>query len=126
MRRPLLALLLAACAPDETVSAHARPGATWVLEALGGHPFPARATLAFPAPGAVRGQGPCNAFSARQTVPYPWIRIRDVAITKRGCAHADAERLFLAFLAAAVTAEAAGDVLVLRDVGGGEAVFRAR
>lgn len=125
MRAAALALALAGCGADETVSGQVDPATEWRLETLHGAPFAARATLRFPAPGEVAGAGPCNRFSARQTVPYPWIAIEGVRATRRACPELDAERRYFEALGAATLAEVSGGVLILTDGAGREAVFRA-
>ena len=84
MRASGLAALvaLAACA-DETISGYADPEAIYALERLNGAPFPATATIAFPAPGRVEGEAPCNGWSAEQTAPYPWIALGPITATER-------------------------------------------
>ena len=122
---PLLALL-ATCVGDETISAYVDPAATWQLTELDGAPFLARAVMRFPERGSVAGEAPCNGFTARQTVPLPWIEIRDVAVTRRACPELAEETRFLAALEAMTLAEVAGDVLLLSDDAGREMVFRAQ
>ena len=120
-----LPMLLPACQGDETVSGYAEADAVYVLRELDGAAFPARATISFPAEGQVAGEGPCNSYSARQTVPYPWIKIEAIVATKRGCADLGAEAAFFAGLRSATLVEVAGDVLILSDDEGGQMVFGA-
>jgi heat shock protein HslJ len=129
MRRLLLTLpvlLLAACQTDETVSGYADPSVVYVLQELDGAAFPARATISFPEPGRVAGEGPCNRYTARQAVPYPWIQIGEIAATRRACPDLAAEAAYLAALRSVTLAEAAGDVLILSGDAGPEMVFRAQ
>ena len=119
----LLPLLLAGCLGDESVSGYADPTASYALQDLNGAPFTASATIAFPHKGVVTGQGPCNSYSATQTVPYPWIRIENIAATKRACPDLAAEGAFFAALQSMTLSEVLGDVLILSNDEGGEMVF---
>ena len=119
-----LPIVLSACLKDETVSGYADPNAVYVLEEMAGEPFPARATIAFPEAGAVQGEAPCNNYSGRQSVPYPWIRIEALAVTKRACPDLSAELAFFEALATMTLVEAVGDVLLLSNDAGAEMVFR--
>ena len=121
---PLLLFGLAACYGDETISGYADRDATYRLEELDGAPFDADATIAFPEQGRIAGAGPCNAYSAAQTAPYPWFDVQGIAATKRACAALDAETRFFAALAAMSLAEVQGDILILSDDSGRDMVFR--
>ncbi|MEM7641411.1 MAG: META domain-containing protein [Pseudomonadota bacterium] len=99
--------------PDETISGYADPDATYVLEEIAGDPVQARATIRFPEPGLVRGDGPCNSFNAAQTIDYPWIRIEQIVSTRRACPDLDVEMAFFAALQKATLAEVAGDLVLL-------------
>lgn len=110
--------------PDETISGYAGQR-DWHLVSLGDAPYPAAASLRFPAPGEVRGQGPCNGFTATQAAPYPWIEIGPIAATRRACPDLAAETDFFAGLEAAQFAEVGGDVLILSGPEGPEMVFHA-
>ncbi|PKP82592.1 MAG: META domain-containing protein [Alphaproteobacteria bacterium HGW-Alphaproteobacteria-2] len=125
-RAALLPLLLGLsfCAPDETVSGYAGAGSVWRLEEMAGLPAPARVTLGFPAEGRIEGQGPCNAYRGRQTVPYPWFQATDIAATKRACPDLAAEAGYLSLLGEMTLAEVMGDVLILSDETGRTLVFR--
>ncbi|RVT82296.1 META domain-containing protein [Rhodobacteraceae bacterium CCMM004] len=120
----LAAGVLAACTPDETISAYADPGAVYRLIEVDGAPAGMQATLSFPAPGAVRGTGPCNAFTAAQGVPYPWIDVGPIAATRRACPDLAAETAYFAALEAATLAEVQGGTLILSDATGPRLVFR--
>jgi heat shock protein HslJ len=65
------------------VTGHGGRDITGSLIRIDGAPFAARATLRFPREGAITGDAPCNAFSARQSVPYPWFRAEDRAARAR-------------------------------------------
>lgn len=120
MRIPLLATaaLLAACQPDETLTAYVGDTSdTWQLTEFNGKPAEMKATLRFPEPGKIAGQAPCNSYSAALTVPYPWVEVGPIAQTKRACAALDKERLYFTALRAMTLAEVSGDLLLLSNDG---------
>ena len=125
---PLLlgCLALSACAGDETLSAYAPEGAEYRLVEVDGAAFPARATLRLGANGAVSGEAPCNGFSTRILVPYPWFELGPIAATRRACPELEAETAFFAALSAMTISEASGPVLILSNTDGGQMVFEAR
>lgn len=125
--RPILLLpffFVLACS-DETISGFADPSATYRLDELNGEAFDANATIRFPRQGVAEGDGPCNRWSAEQTVPYPWIELGPIAATRRACPELEAETSFFMALEKASLAEVVGPVLILSgdDV---EMVFRAK
>ena len=127
MRAPaalLAPLLLLACSGDQGVSAFVDPASTWRLTEMNGTTFAARASIAFPAPGRVTGQGPCNAYGAQQTAPYPWIEIGNITATKAACPDLAAEQDFFAALAGVSIAEVSGDTLILSADDGLEMLFK--
>lgn len=115
---------LGAC-KDETVTGYGGADQIWHLESIDGAAFGARATLEFPAKGALAGAGPCNTYSGRQTVPYPWFSAESVVTTKRACPELGAEALYLAALRDMSLVEVLGPVLILSNDAGREMVFRA-
>lgn len=121
----LLPLLLGVCHKDETISGYADPLATFALKELDGRMFPARATIAFPEEGRVRGEGPCNGYSAKQSVPYPWFQLGPILATRRACADLAQEIEFFAALEGVTLIEALGDTVILRNEASQEMVFRA-
>ena len=128
MRRAAIALALvlslAACT-DETISRYARPDAVYALTKLDGAAFGAKATITFPAKGAARGEGPCNAWSATQSAPYPWIALGPIASTRRACPELASEAAFFEALAEMTVAVAEDGVLTLSNDEGRQMVFRA-
>ncbi|PIE09518.1 MAG: META domain-containing protein [Rhodobacterales bacterium] len=117
---PLIALL-AACTGDETLTAYGVSGA-YRLSSLSGGTAP-RATISFPEPGLVAGEAPCNAYSGRQTAPYPWFKIEDISATRLACDALDQETRFFDALRSMTEAETLGTTLILRNTEGGEMVF---
>ena len=121
----LLSLPLIACAGDESIYAYGAKGKIWVLEEISGSPAPIHMTMEFLASGAVRGTLACNVFSGKQTAPYPWFEIAQLATTKRACPNiavdARLDQLFLSMS----QAEIFGDVLILRDETGITMLFQA-
>ena len=120
----LISLALAACQKDESLSGYADPNATYALIELNGAPFTASANIAFPEQGVVRGQGPCNSFTGRQSVPYPWIKIENIAATKGACPDLAAENAYFTALQSMTLSEVLGNVLILSNDAGDEMVFR--
>ena len=104
---------LAGCLRDETISGFVPENAVWTLTE--GPGLPAGATIAFPQPGQVTGQAPCNRYTAVQSAPYPWIDIKLGAVTKMACPALDQEADYFAALSAATLVEVVGDVLILSD-----------
>lgn len=121
-----LPILLGTCLKDEGVSGYVAPETIYVLQDLDGAAFGSAATLQFPAKGQVTGKGPCNGFRATQTLPYPWIGIRDVVATKRACPDLTAETTYFTVLQEMTLAEALGPVLILTNDAGREMLFRAQ
>ncbi len=120
-----LALLFALpnCAGDETISGYADTTAIYALSDIDGAAFPARATIRFPEEGRIEGQGPCNAYSAAQSVPYPWFSLGPIIATRRACPDLEAETAFFAALSEMTLAEVQGDVLILSNEAGREMTF---
>ena len=120
-----LIALIAACQGDETVAAYGAAGKTWHLTELNGEPFVARATLRFPEPGEITGDGPCNRYSTSMTVPYPWFEAGPIQSTDIACPDLDVERAFFAALAIMSQSEVLGDTMILRTEDEQEMVFKA-
>lgn len=116
---------LMACAGDETLSAYGAAGKRWELTQIDGKPFTATATLAFPAPGQIAGQAPCNAYRAELNAPYPWFDATNLAATRAVCPELLEETRYLEALQSMSEAEVAGDVLILRNEAGAELLFTA-
>ncbi len=120
----LLPFLTLGCS-DETISGYADRSAVYALTEMAGEPFTARATISFPEPGRAKGEGPCNLWSAEQTVPYPWIALGPIAATERGCPELNAEARYFEALGAVSLAEVQGPILILSTEEGVELVFEA-
>lgn len=116
--------ILSTCGSDETISGYIDTSAEFALTEIGGVPYTARATIAFPEQGLARGTGPCNAWSATQTAPYPWLALGAIAATRRACPELAQETEYFAALAEMTLIEALGDVVLLSDDTGKEMVFR--
>lgn len=108
----VLSFLTVGCA-DETISGYADRDGIYRLVELDGTAFESRATISFPEKGRIVGSGPCNAYSAAQTAPYPWIEIGPVVATRRACPDLEAEQRFFSALSASSLAEVTGSVLIL-------------
>ena len=120
----MLVLAIPACS-DETVSGYADPDAVYRLTEIDGVAFPANATIRFPKRGAVRGEAPCNAWSAAQSAPYPWLDLGPIVATRRACPDLEAEATFFKALETMSLAEVQGPVLILSNDEVREMVFRA-
>jgi len=128
MKRACLAVpfLLAACFGDETVTGYAERDISWQLVEIDGTPFAAQTTVTLQPNGSFAGQAPCNAFSGKVIVPYPWFSVGTLAVTRRSCpALADEQRFFEA-LQQMTLAEVAGPTLILTNEAGREMVFAAQ
>jgi heat shock protein HslJ len=117
--------IVAGCQGDETISAYGAADKTWQLTELGNAPFNPQATLSFPAPGQISGQGPCNSFTASQDVPYPWFRAGPIASTRMACPDMAAETAFFTALSEATLSEDLGNTLILSNDDGVLLVFRS-
>jgi len=122
---PFLAVLNACEKPDETVTAYAEHDGTFQLSTLNGVPFTADATIDLRVSGTVSGHGPCNAYRASQTAPYPWITLGPITATRRACPDLDAETLFFDSLATMTIVESAREILILSNEDGARLVFYA-
>lgn len=117
---------LAACQADETLTGYGAANKTWTLTSIDGAPYPAKATLTFPAQGAVTGKAPCNSFGAEQTAPYPWFSLSSIRATRAACEDLDQEQRFFDALNAMSLAEISGEVMILSNDDGREMVFTAQ
>ncbi len=124
----IIALLwgLTNCGGDETVTAYGADKATWRLVEIDGQPFAARATLEFADEGKLSGQAPCNSYSGKQTVPYPWFRAVEIVSTRKACPDLAAETAYFEALAAMTLSEVSGKALILSNDAGREMVFEAQ
>lgn len=82
----------------------------WMLTAVDGAPFPARATIDLSEPGKITGQGPCNRFFGGYEGSLPDFRPGALASTKMACPDMAAEAALFAALAAMTRAEVTGPV----------------
>ena len=119
-------ILLASFLVDETVSGYGGSEQVWQLVEINGDEFRATATLEFGRNGRVTGQGPCNTYSATQTVPYPWFELDQIASTKMACADLAAETIYFETLSAMTLSEVSGAILLLSNDEGDEMVFQAQ
>ncbi|MCI2395839.1 META domain-containing protein [Aliiroseovarius sediminis] len=119
------ALSLMAC-KDETISGFADRKAVWKLLELDRKPFDADATIAFPKPGKIVGQAPCNSYSSEQKAPYPWFEIGPITATRMTCpAQAEETRYFNA-LTKMRQIEVQGDMMIMSNEAGRQMVFLAQ
>lgn len=119
-----LSASVGACAGDETLSNYGAREGVWRLVELDGAAFGPRATLEFPSPGRIAGDGPCNAFGGTQGAPYPWFSAERLLSTRRACPELEAENEYFRSLREMTLAEVQGDILILSNTDGGEMIFR--
>lgn len=117
------AFFLAACGRDESIYSYGGYGGEWVLQTLNGASYDADARLAFGANGRVTGTAPCNGFSMRQSVPYPWIKFGPIAVTRKACPELQAEQEFLAVLQRITLGIIKDDVLTLSNDDGDKMIL---
>ena len=127
MRFAVLALLatIPACQADETVRACDAAAREWTLAEINGQPFNARATLTFPDEDTVAGKAPCNRYSARLTVPYPWFEVGPIRTTKMACSDLRKETKYFTILRQMTLSEVLENVLILSTPEGKNMVFKA-
>lgn len=121
----LAPIVLAACLGDETLTAYGAADRVWTLQEIDRTSIDETVTLRFPEEGRIEGQAPCNRFSGRQSVPYPWFKAEQIAVTRRACPALAVENAFIGALAAMTLAEVSGDTLILSNDAGREMVFTA-
>lgn len=119
----VLALALAACLGDETVTEYGGGGQPWRLTEIDGAAYGASATLSFDGAGRISGEAPCNRYSGRMAAPYPWFEATAVVATRRACPDIAAEAAFFAALEAMSLAEVSGGTLILSTPEGRQMVF---
>lgn len=128
MRPTALAIFaaLAACTSLPDTVGEAAPSRTvWALHEINDAPATFSATLRLLDDGAVRGTGPCNAFTAEQTAPLPWVEFENIRSGDRDCAWKASEEAFFIALRAMEFAEVSGDTLLLTNTAGQSLHFRA-
>ncbi|MEN8842175.1 MAG: META domain-containing protein [Octadecabacter sp.] len=119
-------LSLSACTVDETISKFVDVTAEYVLIEMNGQPVATSASIAFPEPGKVAGQAPCNRYFATQSAIYPWFALEGIGATRLACPNLAAESTFFAALEDMTLAEVSGDTLILSNTVGRQMVFVAR
>jgi heat shock protein HslJ len=110
----LFSLALAACGPDETISAFGG-GDDYVLQEMNGTAITVPITLNIADSGQISGQAPCNGYSADQSAPYPWFALGPIAATRRACPELALETQYFETLARMTIAEVSGPVLILSN-----------
>ncbi|WP_271951331.1 META domain-containing protein [Ruegeria faecimaris] len=113
------------CQKDETVAAYGAAEREWALQEINGQPYNASALLRFLEEGKVTGNAPCNSYTGRLNVPYPWFELTGLTATRAACAGLEAEGIYFAALLAMTQSEVSGNLLILRNEDGQEMVFKA-
>lgn len=111
------------CMRDETVTAYGAADRVWTLGLINDTRVDASLTIQFGEAGHVSGTGPCNRFSSRNVVPYPWFELDPIASTKRACDALAKEQEYFGLLQIMRQSEVVGDVLILRADTGEEMLF---
>ena len=128
MIRPLAicALFFAtACVGDESVAKYGAAGKVWRLIEIDGTPFTARTAMEFDKAGWIKGQAPCNRFSVRQTLPYPWFNVGPTMATKMACPDLQSENEFFMALSQMSLSEVTKTTLLLSNDAGRTMVFKS-
>ena len=111
----IIALILFTWRPDETIREYGAGDNLWELRTLNSMPFTAPATLQFTKRYQISGRGPCNTFTAKMDIPFPWFGVGPIAATKRACSDLKAEAAFFDALRNATLSRATADQLILSD-----------
>lgn len=115
--------LIAGCGADETVTQYGGADYLWQLQDIDGEAVDYAASLQFEEDGGVRGDGPCNAFIANQSLPYPWVEITIDVVEQIYCPDIDREEAFFDALTSMSLIEVSGPILLMRNDAGREMVF---
>jgi len=114
MKRLAFLFALAACGPDETVSAYGQ-GDDYVLQEMNGAVVSVPITLNISDTGQISGQAPCNRYSADQSAPYPWFALGPIISTRAACPDLALEHAYLGLLARMSIVEVSGPVMILSN-----------
>ncbi len=115
---------LAGCASEESVTKYGGGDYLWKLTEIDSVPVDYAAELAFNPDGSVSGEGPCNAFTALQSKPYPWVAIDIDVVEQIYCADINDEEAFLTALEEMTLVEVSGPNMVMSNDAGRSMVFR--
>ncbi len=121
---PLVLIMIAGCAKDETLAAFARGQGPFTLTSIDSQPVGYTATIDITQAGRISGQAPCNRYFAAQTAPYPWFEIGPIGATQMACPDLDAEQVFFDTLSSMTLAEVGGGVLILSNDDGSRMIFQ--
>lgn len=111
----LMAFAVALIRPDETIRQYGMGQDTWQVTTLHGTPFEARATLRFSGRNRLAGDAPCNSFTTRMEIPFPWFKVGPIAATRGACPDLAAEQAFFAALTTTTIAQVNNGTLTLSD-----------
>jgi heat shock protein HslJ len=114
-----------ACVGDESPAKYGASGKFWSLSEIDGAAFGARATMEFDEAGWIKGQAPCNRYSAQQKAPYPWFEVGPTMATKMACPDLAAESAFFTALSAMTLSEVGNTTLILSNDAGRTMVFKS-
>lgn len=119
-----LAIYATACTSQDASHYDSTADTVWTLVTLDGTPFPAKATLTFPASGQLAGRAPCNAYRAEQTAPYPAFAAGPILSTKAACPDLNHEQRYLKALGEMTQASITKTKLVLTSTNGRTLQFK--
>ena len=105
---------MAACQPDETVTAYGGEG-TWRLTHLDSKSANLNLTLNLQSNGDVMVSGSCATLKARQTEPYPWFALDNTRETHTECEISATEQDAISAIQSATLVEVSNDTLLLTD-----------
>ena len=119
-----LGVAFAGCRGEDPVN-YGGPDRIWTLQQLNNMPFAAPATLTFPTPQEINGEGPCNHYFGAVNDSYPDFNAGPIGSTRRACPELAAESLFFEALQAVNLASVDGTTLILTGPDGLKMVFTA-
>lgn len=120
----ILALALAGCLKDETISGRTAPSDVWVLNLIGQTPVTERITIRFPEQGRVTGDAPCNSYFAEQSAPMPWIDLGPIGATRSACPALNLETRYFGLLEQMALVEVLGNTLLMTAEDGMTLTYR--
>lgn len=120
----MLALALVACPKGEDCAGPPEQSGPWHLHSIDGAVFQEVAQVEFGPDDQIKGQAPCNAFTALLDAGLPEFVIGEMIVTDSICDEIEAESRFLSALQDMDRMRMQGEDLVLSNDAGREMVFR--
>lgn len=116
--------MFSACRSDSASAPYADGKTVWALKELNGAPFPATATLSFPEPAQIAGQGPCNRYFGALKGSYPQFSAGPIGSTRMACPDLRAETAYLMAFEAVTRAQMSDGTLTLTGPDGLRMLFK--